>query len=286
MNDFSDLIVEDQKINWYPGHMAKTLRQLKEKAQLADLFVIVLDARAPISSYNDTFDEIEKNKPRLFLISKKDLGDLNKLEKIKERFASQDNVMLVDLKKENTRNLILKRIEKLLIPKRLQERKKGLLKPRLRVFVVGVPNSGKSTLINLLAKAKKTKVGNMAGITRGQQWVNVGDIQLLDTPGLLWPNLDDQNVAIKLAIIGAIKRDVIPLDLLFNLSYSMASSFYPDKLKAMNLEPAFTSVDIYSQLIKMFERSNLTRKNFENELDKLRLMFYETCRNWTGVTYD
>ncbi|PAF55352.1 ribosome biogenesis GTPase YlqF [Mycoplasmopsis agassizii] len=286
MNDFSDLIVEDQKINWYPGHMAKTLRQLKEKAQLADLFVIVLDARAPISSYNDTFDEIEKNKPRLFLISKKDLGDLNKLEKIKERFASQDNVMLVDLKKENTRNLILKKIEKLLIPKRLQERKKGLLKPRLRVFVVGVPNSGKSTLINLLAKAKKTKVGNMAGITRGQQWVNVGDIQLLDTPGLLWPNLDDQNVAIKLAIIGAIKRDVIPLDLLFNLSYSMASSFYPDKLKAMNLEPAFTSVDIYSQLIKMFERSNLTRKNFENELDKLRLMFYETCRNWTGVTYD
>ncbi|PAK21693.1 ribosome biogenesis GTPase YlqF [Mycoplasmopsis agassizii] len=286
MNDFSDLIVEDQKINWYPGHMAKTLRQLKEKAQLADLFVIVLDARAPISSYNDTFDEIEKNKPRLFLISKKDLGDINKLKKIKERFASQDNVMLVDLKKENTRNLILKRIEKLLIPKRLQERKKGLLKPRLRVFVVGVPNSGKSTLINLLAKAKKTKVGNMAGITRGQQWVNVGDIQLLDTPGLLWPNLDDQNVAVKLAIIGAIKRDVIPLDLLFNLSYSMASSFYPDKLKAMNLEPAFTSVDIYSQLIKMFERSNLTRKNFENELDKLRLMFYETCRNWTGVTYD
>lgn len=166
--------------------MAKALKQIREKEPLADLFIVILDARAPISSYNEEFDKIAPKKPRLFLITKEDLGDGSKLDKIRARFNNSiDNVMTVNLKNNSSKKKILAAANELLKTKKEKDLKNGLLKPRLRAIVIGVPNSGKSTLINLLSSSSKAKVGNMPGVTRGQQWVSTGEIQLLDTPGIL-----------------------------------------------------------------------------------------------------
>jgi len=150
--------------------MSKAINQIKEKQTLADLFVVVLDARAPISSYNEEFDKIGPTKPRLFVITKRDLADQNKLDKIKSKFNhSNDKVLVVSLKSKSSQKKILKAAEALLEDKRQRDLAKGLLKPRLRAIVVGVPNSGKSTLINLMAGKSSAKVGNMPGVTKGQQ---------------------------------------------------------------------------------------------------------------------
>lgn len=166
--------------------MAKALRQIKEKEALCDLFIVVLDARAPISTYNSEFDKIAPKKPRLFVITKDDLSDKSKLPTLLARFNHEsDKAIVVNLKSSQAKKKILDAANLLLQPKRTEDLKKGLIKARLRALVIGVPNSGKSTLINLLASQAKTKVGNMPGVTRGQQWVNAGEIQLLDTPGIL-----------------------------------------------------------------------------------------------------
>ncbi|OYD27072.1 ribosome biogenesis GTPase A [Mycoplasma testudineum] len=286
MKEINNQILEQQNINWYPGHMAKALRQLKEKAVICDLFIVVLDSRAPISTYNDIFDKIEPNKPRLFIFSKSDLGDKSKIEKLKNRFSSKDNLLVLNLKKENSKKIILSSVEKLLAPKRLKDKKKGLLKPRLRIFVIGVPNSGKSTLINILSPNKKVKIGNMPGITKSQQWINIGDYQLLDTPGMLWPKFDDQLIAIKLMIIGSIKKDVISINELFETSFKLVSKYYPEKIKELNLTPCLKSVEIYNELVKLAINLNMLTKSGLPDVDKARNWFYETVRNWKGVTYD
>ncbi|MDZ7293266.1 ribosome biogenesis GTPase YlqF [Mycoplasmopsis pulmonis] len=274
------------KINWFPGHMAKGMREIEEKAVVADLFVILLDVRAPLSCYNKSFDKIAPNKPRLFVFSKIDLGDKDKYNKIKEHFGSDKNVVFVDLKKPQSRQIILKKIDYLLKEKVLQEQKKGLNKPRLRVFVLGVPNTGKSTFINLLLKEKKVKVGNMPGITRGQQWIKVDNILLLDTPGILWPNLDDQDVAIKLSIIGSIRSEIIPSDFLFKNTYKIISKNYPEILTNMNLFSSNDENKIHENLLKIAEQKNMFIKNGEYDLERARKWFYNFIKNSKGLTYD
>ena len=232
--------------------MAKALRQIQEKQTLADLFIVVLDARAPISSYNEEFDSIAPQKPRLFVVTKTDLADSKKLDRIQQRFNHEnDSVIFTNLLKNVNRKKIQNIANELLEPKRKKDMKSGLLKPRLRAIVVGVPNSGKSTLINLLAAKRSAKVGNMPGVTKGQQWVNTGTLQLLDTPGILWPKFEDELTGIKLAIIGSIKTDIIPQQELFNEGYKLLTKYYPNKLELLNLEPTADENKIYSNLIKL-----------------------------------
>jgi ribosome biogenesis GTPase A len=150
--------------------MAKALKKIKEKKTLIDLFIVVLDARAPISSYNSEFDLIAPNKPRLFVVSKLDLADEKKINKIKNNFNNKnDSIIFCNLINNKNRKKIFLEIKKLLKIKRKKELKLGLLKPRFKAMVIGVPNSGKSTLINLLSKSYSTKTGNTPGITKGQQ---------------------------------------------------------------------------------------------------------------------
>ncbi|UVD81855.1 ribosome biogenesis GTPase YlqF [Mycoplasma iguanae] len=271
---------------WFPGHMAKALREIKEKQTLADLFIITLDARAPISSYNEEFDYIAPHKPRLFVITKIDLADKSKLPKIRQRFNSENAAVIeVNLKKFSSKEKIIKAAEKLLYEKRIRDLNKGLLKPRLRVFVMGVPNSGKSTLINLVAQAK-TKVGNMPGVTKGQQWIKAGDLQLLDTPGILWPKASDELIGIKIAIIGSIKFDIIPPKILFNECYRLVSKYYPEKIIQIGLKPADDEVDIYNSLHKLCEIKKFYLPNQEHNLDKAMKWFTTYLRDLKGVTYD
>ncbi len=274
-------------IQWFPGHMAKALNQIKEKQALADLFIIVLDARAPISSYNSEFDDISPSKPRLFVISKKDYADESKISNIVSHYKNDvDDCIIVNLKKKSAANKIVKKAEALLEHKRIKDASKGILKPRLRAFVAGVPNSGKSTLINLLASKSAAKVGNMPGVTKGQQWVNAGKIQLLDTPGILWPKFDDELTGIKLAIIGSIKTSIIPSQELTYAGYKLLSNYYPDKIKELGLKPTIIEAEIYSEMVKLAEMKKFKLTGNKSDIEKTQSFFINYLRDLTGVTYD
>ncbi|UWD34128.1 ribosome biogenesis GTPase YlqF [Mesomycoplasma molare] len=266
--------------------MAKAIKQIKEKQVLADLFLIVLDGRAPISSYNEEFDKISPEKPRLFVITKSDMADKSKIQKILERFDNTSSkVIFVNLKDNKSKKIIFSAINSQLELKRKKDLEKGLLKPRLRVFILGVPNSGKSTLINLLANSR-AKVGDMPGVTKGQQWINAKDIQLLDTPGILWPKFEDQLIGIKLAIIGSIKPEIIPKKDFFNFGYKLLSNYYPEKIIELGLDPAEDEVEIYNNLYKLAKIKHFLIKNTQPDLEKTMQWFIIYLRKLTNVTYD
>lgn len=267
--------------------MAKAFKQVQEKSVIADLFIVVLDARAPISSYNEDFDKITPDKPRLFVITKTDLADLKKVEEIKRKFNNKaDGVIEVNLKQKSSFKRIMKLAEKLLEPKRLKDQRKGILKPRLRAIVVGVPNSGKSTLINTLAKTAATRTGNKPGVTRGQQWVNTGDIQLLDTPGILWPKFEDELIGVKLAVIGSIKIEIIPKQELSYAGYKLLTKYYPEKIEAIGLKPSEDEQEIYSELIRLAELKRFLLKEGKPDTNKAMYWFINYLRDLKGVTYD
>ena len=274
-------------IQWFPGHMAKAINQIKEKQVLADIFIITLDARAPISSYNEEFDSIAPSKPRLFIITKKDLGDQSKLSKLESRFNNEnDKVLVLSLKTKSSQKKILKAAQQLLAKKRQKDLAKGLIKPRLRAIVIGVPNSGKSTLINLLANKASAKVGNMPGVTKGQQWVNAGEIQLLDTPGILWPKFENELIGVKLAIIGSIKMEVIPKDEIFNQGFKLLSKYYPEKIINLGLKPQSDEKDIYAQKVFLAQNKKFLMQGSKLDLDKAHNFFIKYLRDLKGVTYD
>jgi ribosome biogenesis GTPase A len=201
-------------INWYPGHMKKTKELLQENIKLVNLIIEVLDARVPDSSKNPDFDILFRDKKRLIVLNKYDLADPDMNKEWEDHYRKKGwSVVLYN----STNNRELNKLNKAIgdASKEIVERyrKRGLLNKTIRAMVVGIPNVGKSTLINSLAKRKSAKTGNKPGITKGKQWIHLaGDIDLLDTPGILWPKFDDEASALNLAFTGAIKDDVLVLE--------------------------------------------------------------------------
>jgi ribosome biogenesis GTPase A len=201
-------------INWYPGHMKKTGDMLKDNLKLVNIVIEVIDARIPESSRNPQFDKIFKDKKRLLVLNKYDLADPFLSRSWKEYYK---NIGLSAILYNSTDNKERKKLENALAEssREIIERykKRGFINKTIKAMIVGIPNVGKSTLINSLAKRKSAKTGNVPGITKGKQWIHLaGNIDLLDTPGILWPKFDDEKSALNLAFTGAIKDDVLPLE--------------------------------------------------------------------------
>jgi ribosome biogenesis GTPase A len=200
-------------VQWFPGHMAKAQKEISEKIKMVDIVYILLDARVPRSSQNPVLNEIIGNKPRLYLLTKMDKADGRQNHRWEDYFEKQGQVCLLinSLNKTNI-NRILKISKDLLAEKRAKDALKGL-KPRpVRAMILGIPNVGKSTLINALVNKRVASVGDRPGITKAQQWININEnFELLDTPGVLWPKFDDKIIGYHLAITGAIRDDILPV---------------------------------------------------------------------------
>ncbi|MFC4805505.1 ribosome biogenesis GTPase YlqF [Filifactor villosus] len=206
--------MENLHINWYPGHMKKTRELIRKNMSIVDVIVEVIDSRIPKSSKNPDIAELSGHKPTILLLNKEDLSDKEETKKWIEYYKNGGMTVLPfnGTTGEGMKELV-KAVEEAFRPKleRLQER--GLKNRSIRLMIAGIPNSGKSTLINRLAGRKSTQTGDRPGVTKGKQWVKLkGDLEMLDTPGILWPRFDDQEVALMLAFTGAIKDEVLDVE--------------------------------------------------------------------------
>ena len=203
-----------KKIQWFPGHMTKAARQMEENLKKVDFVIEIRDARIPDSSRNPMLDGIIHTKPRLIILSKKDKAD-PKLTKEWITYLEKDNVRVIalDLVHENYKAAIVQ-ASKTLCASFIAKQKRRGIKPRaLRAMVCGIPNVGKSTMINTLAKRKAAKTADKPGVTKSLQWIKLDkDLELLDTPGVLWPKFDDQQIGLKLALLGSIRDEVVTMD--------------------------------------------------------------------------
>lgn len=207
---------QKQQVQWFPGHMAKTRRLIKESLNLVDGVVEIVDARIPHSSSNPELDSIIKNKPRIVLLNKCDVADSNATKLWLDYYTSKGMYALpVDCRTGKGLNKFIPTVKKALSKVIERNNGKGMAGKALRLMVVGIPNTGKSSFINRMAGSSKAKVADKAGVTRQQQWFAVGDgIELLDTPGVLWPKFDDPEVGDRLAFTGAVKDEVTDIETL------------------------------------------------------------------------
>ena len=199
---------------WYPGHMTKAKRQMQEDIKLIDLVIELVDARIPLSSRNPDIDELGKNKYRLILMNKADLADKEQTKKWAEYFKSKGFfVVSLDARTKNSMKSITDIVMEACKEKIERDRKRGIKTRPVRAMVVGIPNVGKSTFINSYAGKACAKTGNKPGVTKGKQWIRLNkNVELLDTPGILWPKFEDQMVGLRLALIGSIKDEILNID--------------------------------------------------------------------------
>ncbi len=223
---------QKQVVQWFPGHMAKTRRLIKESLRLVDGVLEVIDARIPYSSSNPELAELISGKPRIVLLNKCDLADKETTKKWVEYYKNQGVTAIpVDCRSGRGLNAFLGAVKTVLAEKIRINEEKGMAGNPLRLMVVGIPNTGKSSFINRMAGAAKAKVADKAGVTRHNQWFAIGNgIELLDTPGVLWPKFDDPKVGDKLAFIGSVKDEILDSELLAVRLIEVMTAHYPERL--------------------------------------------------------
>ena len=274
-------------IQWFPGHMAKARREISEKIKQVDLVIELKDARIPYSSTNPMINEIVGNKPRLILLNKSNIAD-PKVTKEWIDFYQRQNIIALDIDSISGYHMkdVIKYANLALKDVFANRLKKGIKSKTIKAMILGIPNVGKSTLINSLAKRKATTVGDRPGVTKSQTWIKVtDDLFLLDTPGILWPKFEDQLVGLKLAMCGSIKDEILDLENIVYQSISYMSDNYPEMLvKRYNIEIS-NPEDILIQIGKnrgyllkggMVDMER-THKMFINELRGMKIgaMSYE-----------
>lgn len=274
-------------INWYPGHMVKTKRLIKENINLIDIIYEVLDARMPYSSKIKDLEEIIKNKKRIIVMTKKDLCDLTVTQKWVSYYENRGyKVLLMDLNNNQDYKMLVKETEK--ITADIQEKRKssGLKAKEIKAVVVGIPNVGKSTLINKIAEKKVANVGNKPGITKQINWLKTkANILIMDTPGILWPKLDDNEIALNLAATASIKSEVLDMADIGGYLVSFYKNYYPYILT--NVYKVSIQDDILDIMAEIAMRMGAI-KNSEFDIEKVSLRLYNDVVSGKikGVTFD
>lgn len=263
-------------IQWFPGHMSKARRQVQENLKYVDFVTELVDARLPMSSRNPMLSQIIGNKARLILLNKVDLADLGRVKEWVHFFESQGNVALAINSKENyTAKRLTTAAKQLMREKIARDAEKGIQNSNLRTMIVGIPNVGKSTLMNRLAGKKVAATGNRPGVTKGQQWIRTNpELELLDTPGILWPKFEDHLAGLKLALTGAIKDDLLPMDevTIFGLQYFLEN--YPARTK----ERYHLTEDDFRLDIPELIMALTTRLGFREDYDRFYALFVRDVR--------
>lgn len=221
-------------VQWYPGHMTKAKRMMQENIKLIDLIIELVDARTPLASRNPDIDELGKNKFRLILLNKSDLADPKCNAQWMDYFKAKGFfVVEVNSQRGSGIKQIEKTVQEVCKEKIERDRKRGILNRPVRAMVVGIPNVGKSTFINSFAGKACTKTGNKPGVTKGKQWIRMNKtLELLDTPGILWPKFEDQQIGLYLALIGSINDEVLQMDELAVSLIDMLKNYYPGLLSS------------------------------------------------------
>lgn len=262
-------------IQWFPGHMSKARRQVQENLKHVDFVTILVDARLPLSSQNPMLTKIVGDKPKLLILNKADLADSNRTKEWRTYFESQGiKTLPINSKEQSTVKLVTDAAKSLLTDKIQRLRERGIQKETLRTMIIGIPNAGKSTLMNRLAGKKIAVVGNKPGVTKGQQWLKSNkDLEILDTPGILWPKFEDEVVGLKLALTGAIKDQLLPMDevTIFGLNYF--KTYYPERL-----EERFKGIDLEEEAPEII--MEMTRKlGFREDYDRFYNLFVKDVRD-------
>ena len=265
-------------VQWYPGHMTKAKRQMQEDIKLIDLIIELVDARVPFSSRNPDIDELGKNKFRLILLNKADLADEAQNAAWKNYFESKGFfVVTVDSRKGSGMKTIQNVIKEACKEKTERDRKRGIKNRPIRAMVVGIPNVGKSTFINSFAGKACAKTGNKPGVTKGKQWIRLNkEVELLDTPGILWPKFEDQQVGIHLAFVGSIKDDILNMEELVLLLIAYIQKNYPGLLaKRYQIEEEGTPLEVLSGIAKA---RGCLKKGEELDYTKAAGVFFDDFR--------
>ncbi|RRD93640.1 ribosome biogenesis GTPase YlqF [Clostridiales bacterium COT073_COT-073] len=267
-------------IQWYPGHMTKARRMMAENLKLIDIVIELVDARAPISSSNPDLKGLTNGKEHLVILTKPDLASIRETEKWLTYFKNQGKYALeVNSKTENNMKRVQNMIDHIMKPILERYRKRGLINKPVRAMIVGIPNVGKSTFINKMAGKNMAKTGNKPGVTKGKQWIKLrSGLELLDTPGVLWPKFEDQFVGRKLAYIGTIREEVIDsYQLALSLFEFMAESF-PREFAGL-FPFADRMVPVYENFEKLAVERNFMKTGGEADVERLAHVFLENFRN-------
>ncbi|WP_195935288.1 ribosome biogenesis GTPase YlqF [Lactococcus lactis] len=264
-------------IQWFPGHMSKARRQVQENLKYVDFVIELVDARLPISSRNPMLGQIIGDKPRIIALNKADLADSNAVAQWIEYFDEQGFITLaINSKEEYTAKRLTVAAKKLMVDKVAHDKERGIAHTTLRTMIIGIPNAGKSTLMNRLAGKKVAVTGNRPGVTKGQQWIRTNkELELLDTPGILWPKFEDQLVGLKLALTGAIKDDLLPMDevTIFGLNYFL-KNYRTVTMKRYRMTEEDLELEIPDLIMEL-----TARFGFRDDYDRFYNMFVKDVRD-------
>ncbi len=274
---------EMQNIQWFPGHMTKTKRQIQASLKLVDAVAEILDARIPLSSKNPDLQKLIQNKPKVVLLNKCDMANQTATNRWIDYYASQGiTAIAVDCKSGKGLNKFAPAVNNVLSERRERLKAKGMVNPMLRIMIVGIPNVGKSSFINRVAKQNRAKVEDRPGVTRGNQWYSIAkNIEMLDTPGVLWPKFDDKIVGERLAFTGAVKDQILDTELLAVRLLDFLRSLKPaDFIARFKLEDIdLDAIDSYELLNVIGKKRGMLISGGEIDTERAAIMLLDEFRS-------
>lgn len=271
---------QKQIVQWFPGHMAKTRRLIKESLSLVDGVTEIIDARIPYSSSNPELEELINNKPRIVLLNKCDLADKNTTNQWVEYYKKKGvRAIPVDCRTGKGLNNYIAAVREVLKDVIKKNEDRGMPGKALRIMVVGIPNTGKSSFINRMAKSAKAKVADKAGVTRNNQWFAIGNgIELLDTPGVLWPKFDDQKVGDRLAFIGSVKDEILDTETLAVRLLEVMTADYPERLTERYKIADFSDKEAWEVLEMIGKKRGMMIRGGEIDTERVSVMLLDEYR--------